>query len=59
MKTLVEYFDRLPYEKIEKLREIVGTGELGWKRKFPYIPQEKKVEFSNLVFGCDVTVVWD
>lgn len=58
MKTLVEYFDRLTYDKIDKLREIVGTGELNWKNRFPSVPVEKKLEFARVVFGCDAVKVW-
>lgn len=55
-----EYFDRLPYDKIEQLREVIGTGEMGWKSAFPELPENKKLIVGEVVFGKDVKIkkVW-
>ena len=55
--TVVEYFDRLPYGKIEKLREIIGVGELGWLGAFPKLSNETKLEVGRVVFGVEVETV--
>lgn len=47
---MIEYFDRLGWDKIDQLREICG-GELGWKRKFPHLPEADKLKFGKIVFG--------
>jgi hypothetical protein len=50
---MVEYFDRLPWDKIKKLREIAG-GELNWHKTVPRLSHEQKAEFGRIVFGKDV-----
>jgi hypothetical protein len=50
---MAEYFDRLPWDKIDKLREIAG-GELNWHKTVPCLSPEKKAEFGRIVFGKDV-----
>lgn len=54
MDKLVEYFDRLPYEKIQQLRAVIGTGELNWGGVFHRLPKEKKLEVGRITFGCEV-----
>ena len=49
-----EYLDRLPYEKLEQLRAVIGTSELGWSDKFPRLSQKKKLEVGRITFGCEV-----
>ncbi len=48
-----EYFDRLPWDKINALREIMG-GEMGWKNKFPRLSKSDKLKVGKITFGCDV-----
>lgn len=54
---MIEYFDRLDWDKIDQLREICG-GELGWKRKFPRLSKEDKLKFGEIVFGEPVKNVY-
>lgn len=49
-----EYLDRLPYDKVEQLRTVIGTGELAWKDTFDRLPPDKKLEVGRITFGCDV-----
>lgn len=54
MNKYVEYFDRLPYDKIQQLRAVIGTGELNWQGKFPRLPLATKLEVGRITFGCEV-----
>ena len=54
MSKYVEYFDRLPYEKIEQLREVIGTGELAWQSAFPKLSPDKKLEVGRITFDREV-----
>ena len=54
MNKYVEYLDRLPYEKIEQLRSVIGTGELNWQGAFSRLPLAKKLEVGRIAFGCEV-----
>lgn len=54
---MAEYLDRLPYEKIEKLREVIGIGELAWKSRWRTISPEKKLEVGRVTFGREVKSV--
>jgi hypothetical protein len=51
---LSDYLDRLSWDKIECLRECIGTGEMGWKNAFPNLSPEKKLEVGRITFGCNV-----
>lgn len=55
---LVEYLDRLPIEKIEQLRKLMGTGELSWKRGWSSVQKETRLQFGKIVFGEYVNKVW-
>lgn len=50
---MVEYFDRLPWDKIDKLRALAG-GELNWHKSVSRLSPEDKAEFGRIVFGKDV-----
>lgn len=54
MNKYVEYFDRLPYDKIQQLRAVIGAGELGWQGVFHRLPLAKKLEVGRITFGCEV-----
>ena len=54
MSKYVEYLDRLSYEKIEQLRDVIGTGELNWQGTFSRLPLAKKLEVGHITFGCEV-----
>lgn len=58
--TAAEYLDRLSFNKIERLREIIGTGELYWKDAWNRVPKKKKEEVAKVVFGANIIVkrVW-
>lgn len=48
---LVEYFDRLPGPIRDQLREIIGTGELGWKSAWEKLSAAKKLKVGEVTFG--------
>lgn len=50
MKTGAEYFDRLSWNKIDALRELVG-GELGWKQKHSSWSKSTRIKIGKIVFG--------
>lgn len=47
---MVEYFDRLDFDKIDQLRDLVG-GELSWRQNFPRLSTEQKERVGEIVFG--------
>lgn len=51
---MVEYLDNLSWDKQKELNAIVGAGPLGWKKKFPRLSREKKLEMGRIVFGQEV-----
>lgn len=53
---MVEYADRLSYDKRFELRDVIGTGELNWFTAVPRLSLEKKQEIGRIVFGANVTV---
>lgn len=48
------WFDRLAWEQIEQLREIVGDGTLGWGSVIDKLTDEQSIKIGKVVFGRDV-----